>query len=168
MRLTLRGDAVPRRCTVCVHPERRAIDASLVAGEPYRVIAKRHGVSHDAVNRHRLRHLPAAMVQANAAAEAADANDLLTKCAVLEADARRIGGAAESAGDLRTALAAVRELVRMVELLARLRGEMDDRPQVSLTLSPQFVAAQQAVLVALEPYPEARIAVAERLAGLEP
>jgi len=39
---------------------------------------------------------------------------------------------AESAGDQRTALACVRELCRLVELAAKLRGELDERPQANI------------------------------------
>jgi hypothetical protein len=32
---------MPRRCTVCDHPERHSIDEALVTGAPYRCVAKR-------------------------------------------------------------------------------------------------------------------------------
>ena len=44
---------------------------------------------------------------------------------------------AEGAGDLRTALAAIREARGNVELLAKLSGELDERPVVNLDLSPE-------------------------------
>jgi hypothetical protein len=40
----------------------------------------------------------------------------------LELEAQRIGKKAEAAGDLRTALVAVRELARQIELMGRLIG----------------------------------------------
>jgi hypothetical protein len=39
-------------CTVCVHPDRSAIDAALEAGHPLRGIAAAHGVSKTALHRH--------------------------------------------------------------------------------------------------------------------
>lgn len=48
------------------------------------------------------------------------------KITQLEEEARRLGKKAEDAGDLRGALAAVRELVRIVELLARIQGELKE------------------------------------------
>lgn len=47
-----------RVCTVCQHPERKALDAALVAVEsPYRDIARRYGLSKDALLRHKADHL---------------------------------------------------------------------------------------------------------------
>ena len=50
---------VPRRCTVCDHPEGHGIDEVLVTGTPYRSVAKRFGLSESAVYRHKGEHLPA-------------------------------------------------------------------------------------------------------------
>jgi len=107
------------------------------------------------------------MLKARAANEATLAADLLAKVAALEADAKRLGAQAEKAGDLRTALGAVRELVRIVELLAKLRGELDERPQVNILVSAQWQNIRRTLLVALEPYPQARAAVSESLLELE-
>ena len=48
----------------------------------------------------------------------------------LEVDARRIAAKAEKGQDLRTAIVATRELTRIVELLAKLRGEPQQPQQV--------------------------------------
>jgi len=51
---------MPRTCTVCGHPERTIIDATLVAGrKPLRTIADRWSVSKTALIRHKVDHLPA-------------------------------------------------------------------------------------------------------------
>jgi hypothetical protein len=54
-----------------------------------------------------------------------------------------------------------------IELLARLIGELDERPRVNIFVSPEWVAIGTAVLEPLAPYPEVRAAVAERLLQLE-
>ena len=52
------GDTrVTRRCTVCAHPDRDAIERAMLAMQPYRAIAHRHGVSRDALMRHHDDHL---------------------------------------------------------------------------------------------------------------
>src|SRR2546423_15262838 len=43
---------MPRQCTVCVHPERQAIDRAILAGEPKSVISRRCGLLPDATERH--------------------------------------------------------------------------------------------------------------------
>lgn len=158
---------MPRTCTICGHPERDAIDAALVAGEPFRRVAARHAVTEQAIRRHRKAHLPAALTQAQEAKEAARADDLLAQLQALTAEAHRIKDRAERTGDYRTALAGIRELVRIVELLAKLRGELDERAQINVLVAPEWLAVRTALMGALASYPEARAAVAERLLALE-
>ena len=55
---------MPRRCTVCDHPERHGIDESLVTGAPYRGVVKRFELPASAVYRHKTEHLPAQLLKA--------------------------------------------------------------------------------------------------------
>ena len=154
---------MPRRCTICNHPQREGIDEALVAGEAFRNIAQRFAASPDAVYRHQQGHLPQALVQAKEASEVSQADGLLAKMHALEADAKRIQGAAEKAGDFRTALQGIRELVRIIELQARLLGELKDGTTVNLLVLPAWQELRAVILLALVPYPEARAAVATAL-----
>lgn len=54
-----------------------------------------------------------------------------------------------------------------LELLAKLMGDLDDRPQINLLVAPEWHQVRAALLEALSPYPEARTAVAGRLIALE-
>jgi len=157
---------MPRTCTICAHPDHEAIDAALVAGESFRNVAERFGTSAAGAFRHKGDHLPAALVRAADAAEVARADSLLDQLAELRADARRIGGKAEALGELKTALAGVRELVRIVELTAKLVGELDERPVVNVLVAPEWLAVRAELLDVLRGYPEARQAVAARLVAL--
>ena len=155
---------MPRVCSVCVHPDREAIDRALVDGaDSYRRIATRFGLSESAVRRHKANHLPAALARAKGAEEMTQADDLLAQMGDLRRQAQVIKDKAEKAGDLRTALAGIRELVRIVELLAKLRGELDDRPVINVLVTPQWVQVRAVLLQALTPYPEARTAAAAAL-----
>ena len=66
---------------------------------------------------------------------------------------------AEGAGDLRTVLGAIREARGNVELLAKLSGELDERPVVNLLISPEWLELRAVIVGALEPHPEALHAV---------
>jgi hypothetical protein len=55
-----------------------------------------------------------------------------------------------------------------LELLAKLIGELDERPQLNVLVSPEWHRVRAVMLAALRPYPEARAAVALQLAALEP
>src|SRR5258706_6002792 len=112
---------MPRTCTVCSHRKLAEIDAALLGNESFRNIANQCGVSRSAVYRHQ-QHIPEKPDQVNALALAPRPDTLMGKIIQLGDEARRLGKKAEDAGDLRGALAAVRELVRIVELLGRIEG----------------------------------------------
>ena len=154
---------MPRKCSICSHPDVEGINEALVVGETLRDIAGRFGISKSSLARHKDAHLPAHLAKAQDAEEAAQADDLLSQIEDLRGQAQVIKDKAEKAGDLRTALQGIRELVRIVELLAKLRGELDERPQINVLLSPQWVEVRAVLLQALSPYPDARQAAARAL-----
>jgi len=156
---------MPRTCTICSHPDRKAIDAALVGREAYRHIAGRFGTSTGALQRHKSEHLPASLVRAREAEEVTQADNLLDQVRSLQKKTLGILDRAEAAGDLRTALAGVREARGCLELLAKLSGELDERAQVNILVAPEWIALRGNILTALETYPEARRAVAEALNG---
>jgi hypothetical protein len=156
---------MPRRCTVCSHAEREAIDEALVAGTALSALSAKYRVSEDAVGRHKSNHLPAKLVMAEKAAELAVADNLLTQVRDLQARAYGILDKAEGAGDLRTALGAIREARGNLELLAKLLGELDERPIVNLNVSPEWLELRTVIVGALEPHPEARGAVLSAIEG---
>jgi hypothetical protein len=154
---------VPRRCTVCDHPERRGIDEALVTGAPYRSVAKRFGLSESAVYRHKTEHLPAHLLKAKEVEEVAQADELLEQVRNLQAHALQILERAENAGDLRTALAAISQARGNLELLGKLAGELDERPVVNLNVSPEWLELRTVIVGALEPHPAAHRAVLRAL-----
>lgn len=117
-----------RTCTVCNNPRVSEINEALLGNEAYRSIAKRFGASASAMYRHQQEHLPQALVTAKDAAEVLSAHNLLARVGELEGDARRIAAAAEANGDLKVALGGIREMVRIVELMAKLTGRLDGKP----------------------------------------
>src|SRR5918993_1898576 len=127
--------SMPRRCTVCDHPESHSIDEALVGGAPYRSVAKRFGLSESSVYRHKTEHLPAQLLKAKEVEEVAQADDLLDQVRDLQGHALGILERAEKAGDLRTALAAISQVRGNLELLGKLAGELDERPVVNLNVS---------------------------------
>ncbi len=52
-----------RPCTVCIHPKRDEIDAAILDDRSYRTIAAHFGISHLAVYRHKLNHLPDSFIR---------------------------------------------------------------------------------------------------------
>jgi hypothetical protein len=123
---------------------------------PYRVMQSRYKVSKSAIDRHVSGHVSKALRQL-AAAEgmtladaAAIAEPVLGEMRKLNARALRILNDAEAAKDRPTALHAIRECRRNLELIAKLTGELDPRaagetPGAPLTVVIQYVDKQLAV-----------------------
>ena len=122
-------------------------------------------VSEQALRRHKANHLPAKLVMAQAAEEVAQADDLLGQMQDLQARTLAILEAAEESRQHRTALSAIREARSNLELLARLLGELDDRPQVNVLISPEWLELRAVIVGALEPHPDARGAVLRAIEG---
>ena len=154
---------MPRRCTVCNHPERNGIDQALVTGAPYRSVAKRFELSESAVYRHKTEHLPTHLLKARKVEEVAQADDLLNQVRSLQTHVLDILERAEQAGDLRTALAAISQARGNLELLGKLAGELDERPVVQLNISPEWLELRAVIVGALEPHPAAHRAVLRAL-----
>ncbi len=154
---------MPRTCTVCRHKQRAEIDKALVARRVFRDIARQYGLSKDALLRHHDDHLPAALVRAQEATEAAQADALLAQVCDLRTRALGILDTAEAEEDLKAAIAAIREARGCVELLAKLAGQLKDAPTVNILISAEWRGLQAAILAALAPHPDARLAVARAL-----
>jgi hypothetical protein len=158
---------MPRRCTVCDHPERHSIDEILVTGAPYRSVAKRFRLSESAIYRHKTEHLPAHLLKAREGEEAARADDLLEQVRNLQAHALDILERAEQIGDLRTALAAISQARGNLELLGKLAGELDERPVVNLNVAPEWLELSAVIVGALERHPAAHGVVLRALEGAD-
>ncbi len=158
-----------RVCTVCQHPERLAIDRALVSGEPVRLVASRYVplLSKTAVQRHKDEHLPATMVQAQAAREEERALDVVKQLKAINGASLRILHEAQQGQDPQTALKAVDRIQRQIELQAKLLGQLDERPQVNILMAPEWLIVRSALLTALAPHPEARRAVVGALVSIE-
>jgi hypothetical protein len=158
---------MPRSCTVCEHAEKNAIDRALVGSVSNRSVASIYDVSEAAVRRHKANHLPAKLVMAEQATEVVEANNLLDQVGDLQRRALAILDKAEETGELRTALSAIKEARGNLELLAKLLGELDERPVVNLNISPEWLELRAVIVGALEPHPEALSAVVGALEGAE-
>jgi hypothetical protein len=119
------------------------MERSAVGGVPVKHVARHHQVSYPALRRHLSGHLPQAVLRAEEDAEHARAGDLLAQARYLREQAGEILAAARRRDDDRTALLAIREGARCVELEAKLTGELVERQAVdvrerTLLASPTF------------------------------
>ena len=154
---------MPRRCTICAHPQREEIEEAILNGVPYSAISRRFNVGRDSVRRHAKSHLPKRLAAAHKAQEAARGDDLLSKARVYQSKAEQLLLKAEAEGDYGTALKGIREARASLVVLARMREEMIEGESAAAAraflTSPEWIELKQAITRALKPYPEAKRAV---------
>jgi hypothetical protein len=157
---------MPNPCTVCISSHRRAVDSALGAGTAARQIAKKFPpLGERAIQRHRVAHLSPAVVSVVAQREERGAVRIVDRLEALVTRVERQIDQAESTGSTSQMLAASREVRAGLELLARLTGELDEKPvtTVNVLASPEITGIISALLRALEPFPQAKIAAAAAL-----
>ena len=160
-----------RPCTVCTHLDRQEIDLELTGGATFAAIANKHEVSRDSLARHKASHLTPALVkvahQRQAEAGAITAYERLEG---LVLRANRLLDRAERKGSLTAGAQILGQLRQTLETIARITGELDDRPTVNvlnILNDPSWQTVRNALMTALAPHPEAGQAVARALVALE-
>ena len=168
------------QCTICNHPQRVEIDKALISGATYREIAQKHGVSKDALYRHRKNgHIAeqiakvakkkeikqakeiVAAVEKKERKETADVDKLLGIVEGLLGEClRMVKGAVE--GDESTKLRAVREARETAKLLLEVQGELAANPVINITLIETQLNEIRALVLG-DLCPACRAQVAQRL-----
>lgn len=128
---TIRERVVPPKCRICNHDQRQEIEQALLRGLSHRAISQQFTVSCGVVDRH-LKHVSQDMKHARELIEVERGKSLLVQLRELGSQAQYLGVRAERAGDVRTALTALRELTRILELEARLTGKFDEKPETKI------------------------------------
>lgn len=138
------------RCSICVHPHRRALEASHVSGTPLRALAAQYKKDKTTVHRHLRDHLPRAVVEASQAIEERSHGDgIISELLTLRDEARRLLAKAEAKGDVRTAMTGIRELTRLLELKARVMGEIRDKEITNVSVNIDSATAERMAAVFL-------------------
>src|SRR5215208_747978 len=134
-------------CTICSHEQRFAIEELLATRQStYRGIARKYGVSEDAVSRHvKAGHVSQLLALAADAERAAQADTLLDRIEALHSRTMTILEAVEGTDAHGTALAAIREARRNLELSV----EWQEVKAVLVNTLASYPEAQQAVFNAL-------------------
>ena len=147
---------MPRTCSICSHEHRDAMEDAFIAGQAKRRIASRYGVTERAVRYHMREHLPALLALARDAERAARADTLLDRMEALQSQTLAILDAPE---DQRTALAAIAQARRNLELIGEVTRELDRAGTINLELTVEWQEVKAVLVNTLASYPEAQQAV---------
>ncbi len=112
-----------------------------------------------------MRNCIAKKVQRAARPEPAEVEGLNVINALMESRARilSIYDEARQTGDVRAAIQALQCEVSQLTLMGKLTGQFSDETQINILMNPEFVRLKQILIKTLEPYPEARVRLSERL-----
>jgi len=151
-----------RSCTVCISSDLVAIDKALVAGLSQAAISAKFKVGEAAIQRHRKSHLSPALVAVKTRRDSLRATGNVNRLeGGVDLVEEQLYAAAE-AGDSSLVLKTFREYRSGLELLAKMMGEYDEKPTTTINVlaSPEVAQLATALMIALAPYPQARIAAA--------
>ncbi len=163
---------MPRKCSICGHPQREEIDRLLARGDSIAGITRDiAGTSEDALSRHQKGgHVLEALTKAQGAKEATRADKLLEDLKAVRTKTEELLTKAEKAGEIRAWPAFLRELREQIRLMAELEGKLASQPQINFEVniyqSPQWEAVGEALAEILAPFPELRREVSGRLLEL--
>ncbi len=153
-------------CRVCAHAQRDALDRGLLFGEITTSEAARIvNVHRSSVTRHVQKHvLPNVAGDLGPDAVLADI-DITEEVRSLYVRARKHMHAAEQVHNPKALAAFHREARADLELLAKLTSQLQQEGTgvTNITINPQWVTIRAVLFSALQPWPEARAAVAAAL-----
>jgi hypothetical protein len=158
------------KCRACNSEKQDEINKQLALGVSLRKLERRYGISHQALLDHKNHHLSPALValtrekrlEGSARSVADQLEDLLD-------EVRSMYEAAKKSRNFQQALAALGKLLSALELQAKITGELDDRPQVTVNLqqTQEWIELRTVIFEVLQPYPEIRTRLSNRLRVLE-
>jgi hypothetical protein len=150
-----------RLCTICSHTQRYEIEELLATRQStYRGIARTYDVCEDAVSRHvKAGHVSQLLALAADAERAAQADTLLDRIEALHSRTMTILEAVEGTDEHGTALAAIREARRNLELIGEVTRELDRAGSINLELTVEWREVKAVLVNTLASYPEAQQAV---------
>ncbi len=122
---------MPRRCTICYHANRNEIDSALSDNVEYGKIRSKYGVSHKALASHLKNHLQPIINKANAKAEQAIVDKILTfreevnysPLEKIKLAQHRILNDLDSASDINERITIIREFRGWFQEEAKITGE---------------------------------------------
>jgi hypothetical protein len=155
-----------RHCSICIHPERDAIEAEIMgAGGILAQIGIKYGVTVSALGRHRDRHIPAAMVKHAEVLDELRAEQLVGRATDMFRSIEAQIPLAAKAGDHKAVAMLAGQGTKICQLLMKRFDQMPPERSVNITASVEWKGIQDTILRALDPHPEARRAVATALAS---
>jgi len=168
------------KCTICHHREHAAIDLAIARGVSVLALSRRYKVSTDSIYRHKKAHLPPTLRAKLIAGPDLDidldklreteSQSLLANLVALRHRLFASLDTAEECGDGTMISRLAAQLHNNLEITGKLLGDLGIGSTATINnvlVMPAYVEMRVELVKALEPFPEARQAVAAVLRGIE-
>ncbi len=155
---------MPRKCSICIHKKRNEIENALLENKSFRHIASQFGINYRSLQRHKKNgHIAESLIKAHEIDKIVNADDLLVKILHLQKETLVVLSEAKEIKDYSTILAAVGKAGQLIELQAKLAGQLQEGRVINIYVQPTFIKMQNIILSELDQFPEVRYRIAERL-----
>jgi hypothetical protein len=153
---------------ICTHPLRAEIDRVLSDGGVIAHIASDYAVSRDSLQRHRVNHLlPWRRAELESDPELAHVDPLAEIRSLYHRISDHLARAESEPDNWQAIRAFHAEARKDLTLLAKLVGELDERPQLNILVAPEWLQLKTLIIRALAPHREAQLAVLHALEGVD-
>lgn len=156
---------MPRPCSICLHDKEKEINRALLKGATLVSISQLYSVSQFSLHRHRKNHLIGSLSREPKVKGLKITDNAVETLKSMLAKLKDIEKKAEKAKNLNIAILAIREIARLTELVEKIAGRLKDS-EINIYMNPEFVHIQTLIASALEPFPEAKMAVVEALSNV--
>jgi len=156
---SVKFNAYEPRCKACNFPGHEEHDKALLTGKiSDSDYAKIVGCASPSIARHR-GHISEEIAQSAKAQAILTADQLFKSIQDEAAIVRELRDEARDEGNIELALKAVDRALKCIEIYAKVRGLIRDGPQVNILINPQWIELRTLIVKALDPFPEAKVAV---------
>jgi len=163
------GYGCDARCKCGQHPDHLELDASYLRKEiSLQQYADVVGCARQSVERHVRGHLPDALLKAKDIEDVANGDSLLDQLKQAREKTLSLLDKAEAAGNVRAygpPAVYLKEIREQIKLIAELEGRLATQPQITIINNPEWIELRTNILVALDPWPQAREAVVRAIRG---
>jgi hypothetical protein len=157
-------------CAACSLPpaDLDRINDELVRHVSLSSLERRWGISRPALRAHRANHISPAWTALRLERNTNGVRKVADRIEDEIKDAARMYLAAAAALNMPLAIKAKHLLRQHLELLARVTGELDEKPEVTVNIqqTPAFILARDVIFSELEGHPEIRRSISRRLSVL--
>lgn len=153
-----------RVCTVCRHKKLEEINKQLINGESYRSISKLFGVSEQSILRHKENHISELLFKSKEITDLAQADNLTLYLNTEYQDIKNIKKQAIEKGNHDLTLKAIDRSLKTIEIVAKVYGLIQKQSiNINILQNPEWLELRTKIVKALDPYPEAKLAVVNAL-----